>query len=78
MDNQTPRGLVPRWARSVPEEQHADQDKGAKNRIPDKVHPMDALTATKAIVFVIGIKTIPALFHLNNHLRQKLYADFHR
>ena len=29
--------------------------------MPDKVHPMDALTATKPGVFVIDIKTIPAL-----------------
>ena len=32
---------------------------------------MDALTATKAGVFVLDIKTIPALFHLNNQPRQK-------
>ena len=32
---------------------------------------MDALTTTKAGVFVIDIKTIPALFHLTNQPRQK-------
>ena len=57
--------------RSVPEEKHADQDEGAGSHIPDKVHPMDALTATKPVAFVIGIKTIPALFHLANQPRQK-------
>ena len=57
-------------ARSVPEEQHSDQDKCRGNDIPDKVHPMDALTATKAVVFVLDIKTIPALFHLTNQPRQ--------
>ena len=46
----------------MPEEQHADQDKCRENRIPDKVHPMDALTATEPLVFVIDIKTIPAFF----------------
>ena len=39
--------------------------------MPDKVHPMDALTATKPVVFVIDIKTIPARFHLTNQPRQK-------
>ena len=29
------------------------------------------MTATKAVVFVIGIKTIPARFHLTNQPRQK-------
>ena len=56
---------------STPEEQHADQDEGRGNRIPDKVYPMDALTAAKATVFVIDIKTIPALLHLTNQPRQK-------
>ena len=32
---------------------------------------MDALTATKAVVFVIAIKTILVLFHLTYQLRQK-------
>ena len=58
-------------ARSVPKEQHADQDKCRGNDIPDEVHPMDALTATKAGVFVLAIKTIPAL-HITNQPRQKL------
>ena len=56
--------------RSVPEEKHANQDERVGNCIPDKVHPMDALTATKAGVFVIDIKTIPAPFHLTNQPRQ--------
>ena len=56
-----------RVGRSVPEEQHADQDKCRGNGIPDKVHPMDALTATEPLVFVIDIKTILALFHPANH-----------
>ena len=60
-----------RVVRSVPEEQHADQDEDGGNDIPDKVHPMDALTATKPVVFVIDIKTTPALFHLTNQPRQK-------
>ena len=59
-------------AQSVPEEQHADQDKCRGNGIPDKVHPMDALTATKARVLVLDIKTIPAHYHLTNQPRQKL------
>ena len=59
-------------ARSVPEEQHADQDEDGGNDIPDKVHPMDALTATKAGVFVIDIKTIPTPYHLTNQPR-KMY-----
>ena len=57
--------------RSTPEEQHADQDEGRGNRIPDKVHPMYALTATKPGVFVLDIKTNPALYHLTNQPRQK-------
>ena len=56
---------------STPEEQHADQDEGRGNRIPDKVHLMDALTAAKAVVFVLDIKTIPTLYHLTNQPRQK-------
>ena len=32
---------------------------------------MDALTATKPVVFLIDIKTNPALFHLTNKPRQK-------
>lgn len=59
-----------RVVKSVPEDQHADQDEDGGNDIPDKVHPMDALTATKASVFVIDIKTIPAL-HITNQPRQK-------
>ena len=51
---------------STPEEQHADQDECGGNDIPDKVHPMDALTATKPVVFVLDIKTISALLHLTN------------
>ena len=61
-----------RVVRSVPEEQHTDQDEGGGNNIPDKVHPMDALTATEPGVFVIDIKTILAHFHLTNQPRQKL------
>ena len=57
--------------RSVPEEQHADQDKCRGNNIPDEVHPMDALTATKPVVLVLDIKTIPAIFHITNKPRQK-------
>ena len=59
-----------RVVRPVPEEKHADQDERRGNDIPDKVHPMDALTATKPVVFVIDIKTIPALLHLTNQPRQ--------
>ena len=54
----------------MPEEQHADQDEDGGNCIPDKVHPMDALTATTTAVFLIDIKTIPAL-HITNQPRQK-------
>ena len=32
---------------------------------------MDALTATKPVVFVRGINTIPALSHLTNQPQQK-------
>ena len=60
-----------RVVKSSPEEQHADQDKCRGNCIPDKVHPMDALTATKPGVFVIDIKAIPAPYHLTNLPRQK-------
>ena len=56
---------------STPEEKHADQNYRGGNDMPDNVHPMDALTATKPCVFVIDIKTIPALFHLTNLPRQK-------
>ena len=66
-----------RVVRSVPEEQHADQDKCRGNCIPDKVHPMDALTATKPGVFVIAIKTIPALYHLTNQPQQKSSTEIH-
>ena len=38
--------------------------------VPDKVHPMDALTATVAHIFVLDIKTIPALLHITNQPRQ--------
>ena len=56
---------------SVPEEKHANQNYRGGNGIPDKVHPMDALTATKPGVLVLDIKTIPALFHLTYQPRQK-------
>ena len=39
----------------MPEEQHADQDEDGGNGIPDKVYPMDALTATVAQIFVLEI-----------------------
>ena len=58
----------------MPEEQHADQDERGGNDIPDKVHPMDALTATKPCVLVIDIKTIPAHFHLTNQPRHSIMA----
>ena len=64
-------GSPVRVVRSVPEEQYADQDKCRENDIPDKVHPMDALTATKAGVFILDIKTIPSIFHLVNQPRQR-------
>ena len=63
-----------RVMKSVPEEQHANQDKCRGNGIPNKVHPMDALTATKSGVFALDIKTIPALFHITNQPRQKSSA----
>ena len=56
---------------STPEEKHANQNERRGNGIPDKVHPMDALTATKPGVSVIDIKTIPVLLHLTNQPRQK-------
>ena len=56
---------------STPEEKHANQNERGGNGIPDKVHPMDALTATKTGVFVIDIKTITALLHLISQPRQK-------
>ena len=56
---------------STPEEKHTGQNERGGNNIPDKVHPMDALTATKPVVFVLDIKTIPARFHLLNQPRQK-------
>ena len=55
----------------MPEEQLADQDEGRGNRIADKVIAVNALAATKLLVFVIGIKTITALFHLTYQPRQK-------
>ena len=36
---------------------------------------MDALTATEPVVFVLDIKTIPALFHLIYRPRQKSSAE---
>ena len=64
--------------KSVPEEKHGNQDEDGGNCIPDKVHPMDALTATKAGAFVLDIKTIPALSHLTNQPRQKSSTEKHR
>ena len=58
-----------RMVRSVPEDNHANQDERGENCIPDKVDPMDALTATVAQVFVIDIKTIPVHFHLTKQPR---------
>ena len=63
-----------RVVRSVPEDNHADQDEGGGNNIPDKVHPMDALTTTKPGVFVLDIKTIPALLHLTTQPRHSIMA----
>ena len=60
---------------STPEDNHANQDERGGNDIPDKVHPMDALTATKAAIFVIVIKTIPALPHLTNQPWHLLYQS---
>ena len=60
-----------RVIKSAPGEKHANQNERGGNCIPDKVHPMDALTATKAGVFVLDIKTILARFHLTNQPRQK-------
>ena len=59
---------------SVPEEQHSNQNKCRGNGVADKMIAVNALTATKLDVFVIDIKTIPALFHLTNQPRQKLCA----
>ena len=56
---------------STPEDNHSDQDKCRENHISDKVHPMDALTATKPGVFVLDIKTIPAFFHHTNQPQHK-------
>ena len=43
-----------RVMRSVPEEKHAKQNYRGENCIPDKVHPMDALTATIIMSFVLS------------------------
>ena len=59
---------------STPEDNHANQDERGGNDIPDKVHPMDALTATKPGVFVLDIKTIPALLHLTTQPRYSIMA----
>ena len=56
--------------KSAPGEKHANQNERGGNCIPDKVHPMDALTTTKPGVFIIDIKTIPVLFHLTYQPRQ--------
>ena len=64
-----------RVIKSVPEKQHANQNKCRGNRRTDKMITVNALTATKPVVFVIDIKTIPALFHLTNQPRQK-YEHF--
>ena len=53
---------------STPEDNHTKQNYRGGNCIPDEVHPMDALTATKTGVFVLAIKTIPARFHLTNRM----------
>ena len=66
-----------RAVKSVPEEQHSDQDEDGGNDIPDKVHPMDALTATEPGVFVLDIKTILAL-HITNQPRQKSSTEIHK
>ena len=58
-----------------PKDNHANQDEGRGNRIADKVIAMDALTATKAVVLILDIKTIPAPFHLTNQPRQKFKLD---
>ena len=67
-------GSPVRAVRSVPEEQHSDQDEDGGNDIPDKVHPMDALTATVLVVFVVEIKVV--LFHprlLHRHCGEALH-----
>ena len=43
---------------STPEDNHANQNYRGGNDIPDKVHPMDALTATEARVFVLFIASL--------------------
>ena len=60
---------------STPEDNHANQNYRGGNDIPDKVHPMDALTATESGVFVIAIKTIPAPYHLTNQRGKS--SDWH-
>ena len=62
---------------STPEEKHANQNYRRGNDIPDKMHPMDALPATKPGVFILDIKTIPAL-HITNQPRQKSSTEKHR
>ena len=64
-----------RVVKSTPEEKHANQNERRGNGIPNKVHPMDALTATKPGVFVIDIKTIPALSHFTNQPWHLLYQS---
>ena len=59
-----------RVVKSTPEEKHANQNERRGNGIPNKVHPMDALAATKPLVFVLDIKTILARFHLTNQPQQ--------
>ena len=54
-----------RVVKSTPEEKHANQNERRGNCISDKAHPMDALTATEPLVFVLDIKTKPTIFHLN-------------
>ena len=54
---------------STPEEKHANQNYRRGNGITDKMIAVNALTATKALVFVIDIKTILAL-HITNQPRQ--------
>ena len=59
---------------STPEDNHANQDERGGNGMPDKVHPMDALTATVLVVFVVEIKLV--LFHprlLHRHCSEALH-----
>ena len=59
---------------STPEDNHANQDERGGNGMPDKVHPMDALTATVLVVFVVEIKLV--LFHprlLHRHCGETLH-----